>query len=172
MKKHTKRGSLIIETVVTFSIITTIVLFTIPTLSNMIKTVAERKNNNVLSAITMEKVIDELINSRAILHPRAQKGARRSRSLIYLDERNNLGSLYCNGLYLIGRKINVNTKECTSRIFGRCSSILFHDRGKTRRCLRVRTITGKTLAATTVNLTNRPFPKEPITSERTSPREE
>ena len=151
-----RHGALLIELIMSLTILLTITATTIPLFNQLTSYIYRQSHDNIQSAITMEKIITELEDSRAILYPRAVKGAQRARSLIFLNRENHIVLIYSDGTSLWKNQYN-NHAELVKKKIGNCSSILFHDRGHTRRCLRIRTSLRKSILATTVQLTNSPL---------------
>lgn len=154
-----KNGIILVELIIGLSLLLIVTATSIPLYGQLTKTMNQSSKEAVSSAVTMENIISELRESRAILYPRAKKGAKRGKSLIFLDKCNNLGLIFSDGAFLWLRRYLPATGIFSVSKLGPCSKIIFHDRGWTRRCLRIRTVLGNYPLATTIHLTNSPFVK-------------
>ena len=163
-------GISLIELVVGMALIMIITASVIPIFIQSAKNTRNLQTQAISSAITLENLIKILSDSRAILHPRAKRGARRALTLTFLDSANNLGAIFAKNEKLWLTLYNPTNRQFTKKLLGKCSAILFHDRGRTRRCLRIRTTLNGFPLATTINLTNSAFANtsyEILTSDQT-----
>lgn len=161
MRYKPTNGLAFIELIVALTLITSTILASIPLFTKVRNDLNRGLDDSISSALTMENIIAELSGGRAIIHPRAKTGARRAISLIFLDRLNHIGLIFCDGNYLWLKKYNPATGEFSKSKLGYCSSIIFHDRGRTRRCLRIRTVLGSCPLATTVVFRNSPLAQLP-----------
>lgn len=156
MLSKSLKGMTFIELTVALTLVAITTLASIPLFEGIMKGMSINQSESISAALTMENLLIELSGGRAILHPRAKKGARRSRSLVFLNKDNNIGLIFSDGTYLWLKKYQVATNETLESKLGNCSNIIFHDRGRTRRCLRIRTVLGTCPMATTFQFTNSP----------------
>lgn len=156
MLSKTPNGMAFIELTVALTLTTLITLASIPLFEGLIMGLSKENSESISAALTMENLLFELSGGRAILHPRAKRGARRSRSLVFLDKDNQIGLMFSDGIHLWLKKYNPARKEISESKLGKCSNVIFHDRGRTRRCLRIRTVLRTFPMATTFQFTNSP----------------
>ena len=151
-----REGSSLVELLVSTLLVTVLLVTALPTVTHL---VADRSSDRTTClAMTLERLIQELTDARAILSPRAVNGARRGRVLVFLDVRNRPACFYCAEGFLWLSHLEPDTGLSAVRRLGSCSAALFHDRGRTRRCLRIRVKLANTVLATTVRLVNTPWP--------------
>ena len=146
----------LIELLLALAIMGTICTLTIPSMARLLRRGDALSSQCAMSlGLTMEELIGRLSNARLILSPRAKIGARRGRILLFLNEENELSLVYSNGEKLIYRHLRDNEElKIVSRVLGNCSAAIFHDRGHTRRCMRLRLRLNSYVLATTVKLHN------------------
>ena len=159
MKSKKLMGTSLIELLVALVIVGLLTVLALPAVARLVKIEGLSKDKEALKlSITLEKVISKLQDSRAILAPRARRGARRAPILLFLNRHNEVCAISCFKEQLILRRLSTIRKSVREEKLGPCSAVIFHDRGRTRRCLRIRLRLGEFVLATTIKLTNRPQP--------------
>ena len=157
MKSKKLLGTSLIELLVALVIVGLLTVVALPAVARLVKVDGLGKDKEALTlSITLEKLISVLQDSRAILAPRARRGARRAPILLFLDKHNEVCAVSCFKEQLILRRLSTQNKSTCEEKLGPCSAVIFHDRGRTRRCLRIRLLLGDYVLATTIKLTNRP----------------
>ena len=159
MKSKEKVGTSLIELLVALVIVGLLTVVALPSIARLVKIEGGGSDKEALKlSITLEKLISELQDGRAILAPRARRGARRAPILLFLDRLNQVCAVSCFKEQLILRRFSSKDKSTNEVTLGPCSAVIFHDRGRTRRCLRIRLRLSDFVLATTVKLANRPLP--------------
>jgi len=159
-------GTSLVETIVAMTIAGLVVVSALPTMARLIDDGTWTRDDDVpVLAMTLERLINELDDARRILAPRAIRGARRAPLLVFLDPSNRLTAVFCYDGALVRRSHDPTDGTWNHRSLGPCTAALFHDRGHTRRCVRIRLRLGHSFLATTIRLRNAVVPpaelKEP-----------
>lgn len=158
--RRARSGTLLLETLVASAVTVTMVVAALPLLAGAASRLDGGDDAGRLST-TLEALRAAMGDARLVVEPRAPSGARRGTRLVFVD-----GSGWVWTVAVAEGRLRAERREPGTglrRLFdlGWCDGAVFHDRGRTRRLVRVRLRLGEAVLLTSIRL-DQPVEPHPL----------
>ena len=155
---HVSRGIMLLELLLAALLMITFIAAAMPALVTSFKRLDYPTAPGRLS-ITLESLREVLFDARLVIAPRAPRGARRGDRLSWIDGTGRVNHVFVRAGELIHERSGCSAESTLPRTLGPCDAALFHDRGHTRRIMRVRLVLDGFLLMTSIRIL---LPPEPL----------